>query len=235
MLKKLVAQEQDDWLEVEENIDFWLEADGKKLTVSDRRILITQWVGKASDKLNGEDYEMFRRRCFEKTGCLLTADGSEDHLVQPEGLKDFKVKAPLPWDGPEIHAIIETPEPEPAPLDAIIEDELFTSETQEIAIESSFDKEEVDVEREDLEKDRLFDYDLVGKKIKGEYVTGWFIGEIMYFNTKLQEYLVTFDDKSEDYIAKEDIDGIQIILIQEDTSAFGRKRNKVDYRKLADA
>ena len=218
-----------------ENIDLWLEADGKKLTVSDRRILITQWVGTASDKLNGEDYEMFRRRCFEKTGCLITADGSEDHLIQPEGLKDFKVKAPLPWDGPEIHAPIETPEPEPAPLDTIIEDELFTSETQEVALELSSNEEEVDVEREDLEKDRRFDYELVSQKIRGEYVTGWHIGEIMYFNTKLKEYLVTFDDKSEDYIAKEDIDGTQIILIQEDTSAFGRKRNKVDYRKLADA
>ena len=42
----------------------------------------------------------------------------------------------------------------------------------------------------------LFDYELVRQKIRGEYVTGWHTGEIMYFNTKLQEYLVTFDGKN---------------------------------------
>ena len=44
----------------------------------------------------------------------------------------------------------------------------------------------------------------------------------------------SFEDQSEDYIKKEDIDGSQIVLIQEDTSVFGRKRNKVNYRQLAD-
>ena len=42
----------------------------------------------------------------------------------------------------------------------------------------------------------LFDYELVRQKIRGEYVTGWHTGEIMYFNTKLQEYFVTFDEKN---------------------------------------
>ena len=42
----------------------------------------------------------------------------------------------------------------------------------------------------------LFDYELVGQKIRGEYVTDWHTGEIMYFNTKLQEYFVTFDEKN---------------------------------------
>ena len=42
----------------------------------------------------------------------------------------------------------------------------------------------------------LFDYELVRQKIRGEYVTGWHTGEIMHFNTKLQEYFVTFDEKN---------------------------------------
>ena len=42
----------------------------------------------------------------------------------------------------------------------------------------------------------LFDYELVPQKIRGEYVTGWHTGEIMYFNTTLQEYFVTFDEKN---------------------------------------
>ncbi|KAG1686943.1 Protein ANTAGONIST OF LIKE HETEROCHROMATIN PROTEIN 1 [Nymphon striatum] len=36
----------------------------------------------------------FQHRLFEKTGCLLTTDGSGDHLVQPEGLPVYKVPFP---------------------------------------------------------------------------------------------------------------------------------------------
>ena len=31
---------------------------------------------------------------------------------------------------------------------------------------------------------------------------GWHTGEIMYFNTKLQEYLVTFDEKNASFFYK---------------------------------
>ena len=39
-------------------------------------------------------YDAFRWRLFEKTGCLLTVDGSEDHLVTPEGLTNYTCPAP---------------------------------------------------------------------------------------------------------------------------------------------
>ena len=32
---------------------------------------------------------------IRKKGCLVTADGSDDNLVQPEGLKDYKVPPPV--------------------------------------------------------------------------------------------------------------------------------------------
>ena len=73
---------------------------------------------------------------------------------------------------------------------------------------------------------------LVGQKIRGLYETGWHTGTIKYFNTKLQEYLVYFEDQTEDYIKKEDIDGTQIILISE-MSRSGRVRKQVDYKKMA--
>ena len=67
ILKKLTAQAQDAWLELDENLDLWTQG---KLSASDRRILITQWVGEAADKLQSPDYDHFRWRCFEKTGNL---------------------------------------------------------------------------------------------------------------------------------------------------------------------
>ena len=35
----------------------------------------------------------------------------------------------------------------------------------------------------------------------------------MYYNTKLEEHKVMFEDGSIDYISKSDIDGVDVILI----------------------
>lgn len=44
------------------------------------------------------------QRCFEATGCLITADGSDEHLIKPENLQGLVVTpaflveiAPLWW------------------------------------------------------------------------------------------------------------------------------------------
>ena len=131
VLKKLTAKAQDEWLEIEENIDLWYGNSEKKLTVSDRRILITQWVGQAYEMLQHPDYDHFRRRCFEKTGCLLTADGSEDDKVQPEGLIGYKVNPPLPFDGPNQYPDVINLEPAPDPPDIIANDNLLNSHLEE--------------------------------------------------------------------------------------------------------
>ena len=114
-MKKLTAQAQNRWLEEDNietgiaNIDLWLGNCEKKLTCSDKRILITEWVGNAVDTLNHSNYDNFRWRCFEKTGILITADGSEDEKIQPEGLTDYKVPPPLPMPGPNDIATVEVP------------------------------------------------------------------------------------------------------------------------------
>ena len=63
-------------------------------TAKERRILITQWAGEAWNALNSSKYDKQRKKCWSMTGCLLTADGSEDNLVKPEGLDDYVVAAP---------------------------------------------------------------------------------------------------------------------------------------------
>ena len=45
-------------------------------------------------ELVGEKYQKFRWSQFEKTGCLITADGSEDDKIAPEGLEDYTVPPP---------------------------------------------------------------------------------------------------------------------------------------------
>ena len=57
-LKRLITQEQDLWLDLDENMDKWIG--NKPLSASDRRILITQWVGEAHKRLMSKDYDNFR-------------------------------------------------------------------------------------------------------------------------------------------------------------------------------
>ena len=60
--------------------------------------------------------------------------------------------------------------------------------------------------------------------------------KIEYFNTQLEEYKVSFDDESTDFLKKEDIDGVEIILIEEQESCStrsGRPRKNVDYKRMA--
>ena len=40
---------------------------------------------------------------------------------------------------------------------------------------------------------------------------GWFKEKILYFNTQICEYHISFTDGSTDYVAAEDFDGIDLI------------------------
>ena len=69
-------------------LDMWLLDAGQvelresnKLTASQPRILITQWVGEAAKKIDVETAVEYRRRLLEKTGLPITADRSDDNLI----------------------------------------------------------------------------------------------------------------------------------------------------------
>ena len=100
VLKQKIRQICDEWLEDEDNMNIWIGNSEKKLDASKRRILITHWVGMAHERLQHEYYRGFLRNCFERTGCLITADGSEDHKIKPEGLIGYNVIPPLANPGP---------------------------------------------------------------------------------------------------------------------------------------
>ena len=81
MLKVEVGRQLDIWLGQADNLEKW---ESNKLTASDRRVLITQWVGPATYIVdNRPDY---RFRLFEKCGMAMTVDGSGDERITLEGL-----------------------------------------------------------------------------------------------------------------------------------------------------
>merc|ERR1711981_418281 len=154
-LKHLIKQQQNEWLDLEDengrpNIDLW--ADIKLLPAPFRRILITEWVGNATDKLNHSNYDNFRWNCFEKTGMLMTADGSNDDKIKPEGLTNYKVIDPLPTPGPDMIPEVIPPEPAPEPLDEVVQDELSPAEE----LPDSATDDSTEVEKNDYEYDRIF-------------------------------------------------------------------------------
>ena len=92
LLKVLIKQEFFNWLDDKDNIDKWY---GEIVfSASEKLILITRWVGKAYRKICDPKYDHLRYRLFEKTGTLITADGSDDEKIQPEGLPNYNVQPP---------------------------------------------------------------------------------------------------------------------------------------------
>ena len=54
------------------------------------------------------------------TGCLITADGSNDDKITPEGLVGYVVRPPLPTQSSEEPMIPKTPAPEGIPNGGLI-------------------------------------------------------------------------------------------------------------------
>ena len=69
-----------------ENVSLYVEG---KITASQRRVLITKWVGQAwAEVCTNKDMVC---RAFAKCGISVPIDGSKDHLINIRGLTDYKV------------------------------------------------------------------------------------------------------------------------------------------------
>ena len=55
---------------------------------------MAQLVGEAYEKLRIPESRTLGCSCFQKAGCLITADGSEDHLKKSAGLDGYVVPPP---------------------------------------------------------------------------------------------------------------------------------------------
>ena len=83
------------------------------------------------------------------------------------------------------------------------------------------------VNRIDDLSDQTYDDHLVGRKICGNYKTGCHNGRIEYFNSKLKEYFVLFDDGSSDYIKEDDIDVSNIRQTSTTTDFLPQQTEKI--------
>ena len=83
MIKQKIGEAMQMWLEKEENLEMWHD----KISAKNRRILMTQWTGHAWRELVSKP--VFIRKLFEKTGCLITADGSQYEKIRPQGLDAY--------------------------------------------------------------------------------------------------------------------------------------------------
>ena len=55
-------------------------------------------MSKAYRKISDPKYDHLRYRLFEKAGTLITADGSDNDKIQPEGLPNYNVQPPSVMD-----------------------------------------------------------------------------------------------------------------------------------------
>ena len=173
MLKVLVGQKHRMWLDESENVDRWYE-NQTPYTAMDRRILITHWVGDAWETLCGPNYEHLSKRCWETTGCLITADGSDDDKISPEGLPMYKVPPPIDY----------IPATEALPT---INQALGDEDEIDFNIHQEEDPEDFDAgadepdnggeEFEDHEDHRSDNAPYCGRKLKALYENGWHTGK----------------------------------------------------------
>ena len=79
-VKLCLGMEMDEWLDDDTNLEKW---EDNALTASDRRILLASWYTKAVRRALEGDAKL---KYFQHAGALLTADGSDDHLIKFEGV-----------------------------------------------------------------------------------------------------------------------------------------------------
>ncbi|EDO41481.1 predicted protein [Nematostella vectensis] len=199
LLKTLVGQAHSAWLNDDENSEKWL---GSALSAKERRILITHWAGDAYAKLLSPEYDGVRLRVWQKSGCLMTANGVDDELITPEGLNNYKVPTP---------SIIAPTSYFPQSEDNIVDADFEMYDNRD---EVELEPEACELEQvlEDCYEDRDEKDELVGREVIALYENGWFTGKIEYYNKKLKEYKVKFRDDSTDYLAYKDFDGVEVIL-----------------------
>ena len=80
-VRAAIGDEIDVWLDNESNLLRWQGT----MSVSERRVLMTQWIGRAWEKVKKENQSLLWRS-FEKTGLLMRADKKDEDRICPEGL-----------------------------------------------------------------------------------------------------------------------------------------------------
>jgi hypothetical protein len=67
-------------------------------------------------------------------------------------------------------------------------------------------------DRIDDESDRDHDHAMVDRRIRALYADVWYTGVVTWYNTKLNEFHLSFEDGSEDYINIDDVNGTDMMF-----------------------
>lgn len=96
MVKEYVGVHVDSFERPMKNFEVW---ELNKISMREKRILMTHIYGNAWDMMDGPRYVNLMRSAFEKTGCLMTNSGKNDNMVTCEALKDAVDLVPVgvPW------------------------------------------------------------------------------------------------------------------------------------------
>ena len=83
LLKTKIGEAMERWLEEDDNLELWHD----KISAKQRRVLMTKWTAEAWKELTAD--KLFFMKLFERTGCLFTADGSDDDKIRPQALEPY--------------------------------------------------------------------------------------------------------------------------------------------------
>ena len=100
--------------------------------------------------------------------------------------------------------------PEPAP--SFEREGTTRAEDDELEYETIANEEDGDENRIDSEDDRDYTHAMVRRTIQALYTSRIFLGEITWYNAKMEEFKVSFNDCSDDYMGLKDIDGVKVFL-----------------------
>jgi hypothetical protein len=85
LFKAKMGEALDSWLEDDDHLDLWHD----KISAKERHILLTKWAAIAWKELSSD--QLLFKKLFQKTGCLITADGSDDDQIRPQGLEPYSI------------------------------------------------------------------------------------------------------------------------------------------------
>ena len=83
MMKKKIGEQMENWLEEEENLEMWHDS----IPAKTKKVLMAKWAGAAWRKQHSDNH--FVKKLFEKTGCLMTANGDDDEKIRPQGPEPY--------------------------------------------------------------------------------------------------------------------------------------------------
>ena len=74
----------DEWLMDSNHLAMW----ERRMSASERRVLVMYLVGEANAKMVSEEMDDMRIGCFRRTGCLISRDVKEDldNMIKPQGV-----------------------------------------------------------------------------------------------------------------------------------------------------